>query len=86
MTTQIRLSAAAHEFVRERGGRLFVFAREGALAVATEPPEEGTYVRQPAKGIALHLPRGFVPPRRVRVELRELPEPHLVAWNDDLQA
>jgi hypothetical protein len=83
--TQVRLSAAAHEFVTARGGNLFVFAQAGALAVATDPPAEGRYVRQPAKGIALHFPQDFVPPRRIRVELREHPEPHLVAWNDDLQ-
>jgi hypothetical protein len=84
--TEIKISLAALEHVRACGGRLFVWSEAGVLEAATEPPHEGRYVKQPAKGIDLYLPDGERPPRRVRVELRELPEPHVVAYNDDLQA
>ena len=63
------------------GGRLFV----DATGAATAPPRDGVYARQPAKGIELFLPQDVPPAGRLRVELRGLPEPHLVVYNDDLQ-
>jgi hypothetical protein len=79
--TEIKISLAALDYIRAHGGRLFV----DAAGAATEPPRDGVYARQPAQGIELVLPQDVPRAGRLRVELRELPEPHLVVYNDDLQ-
>lgn len=88
---QLVASPEAVEFVRRRGGRLFVWTRSrrccgGGLSwleTSTEPDEGREFRRFPAEGFELYLPRHLRRlPEELHVDLRRFPRRRVEAyWN-----
>jgi len=90
---QVRLVASrdALEFVRVRGGRLYVWTRthrccHGALTVvesATEPPREKGFRRVADDGVEVYVPTALHRlPSELHLVLRRFPRRHVRAyWN-----
>ena len=85
MRAQVRVSLDALRHVQEHGGCLFVWREEASVRAATEQPRPGIWSRQHADGFDLYFAGGLAPAPRIRIELRVLPEPALVAYDDGLQ-
>ena len=88
---QLVASPDAVDYVRQRGGRLFVRTRSkrccsGAvswLETSTEPAEGREFRRIPTEGFELYLSRGLRRlPEELHVEVRRFPRRHVEAyWN-----
>jgi hypothetical protein len=85
MRAHVRVSLDALRHVQEHGGCLFVWREDATVRAATAQPRPGIWSRQRAEGFDLCFAGGVAPAPRIRVELRTLPEPVLVAYDDGLQ-
>jgi hypothetical protein len=84
-------SPEAVAFVRERGGRLFLWPQADRccrvatwrLRSSTEPREDRTFRRVPAEGFELYLPADLTrEPEKLEIELRRFPRRHVDGyWN-----
>jgi hypothetical protein len=92
-TTEVRLVATdeALEFLRERGGQLYVWTRthrccHGGLTVvesATEPPGEAGFRRVASDGVDVYVPDALHRlPSELHLTLHRFPRRHVRAyWN-----
>lgn len=85
-------SEEAVAFVRERGGRLFLWPTwtrccrslgTWRLESSTEPKDDRTFRRVPADGFELYVPANMTrEPEELEIELRRFPRRHVAGyWN-----
>jgi len=82
-------SPEAVAFVRERGGRLFMWPQTiryrcaaTRLASSTEPREDREFHRVPVEGFELYLPVHMREPEELEIGLRTFPRRHVQGyWN-----
>jgi hypothetical protein len=83
-------SEEAVAFVRERGGRLFLWPQRTSyccpnwrLRSSTEPDENREFRRVPTEGFELYLPRHMTrEPEKLEIEVRRFPRRHVEGyWN-----
>ena len=82
-------SAEAVAFVRERGGRLFMWPQSRLycgtvtrLESSTEPKEDREFHRVPVDGFELYLPVHMREPEELEIGLRRFPRRHVQGyWN-----
>ena len=83
-------SKEAVAFVRERGGRLFLWPQRSGyccpswrLRSSTEPAPDRKFRRVPTDGFELYLPRNLTrEPEKLEIEVRRFPRRHVEGyWN-----
>jgi hypothetical protein len=77
-TVEVRVSRRARRYIQEHGGRLFLWVdREGDFGVlkcaVTPPADAGTFVEEPADGLAVYVEDELPRPERIVVQLWALP-------------
>ena len=82
-------SSEAVAFVRERGGRLFLWPCSARccrsvmwLESSTEPKTDREFRRVPADGFELYLPTQMRQPHELELALRCFPRPHVEGYWD----
>ena len=83
-------SKEAVAFVRERGGRLFLWPQRSGyccpgwrLQSSTEPTPDREFRRVPTEGFELYFPRHMTrEPEKLEIEVRRFPRRHVEGyWN-----
>jgi hypothetical protein len=82
-------SEEAVAFVRERGGRLFLWPQRSGyccpnwrLRSSTEPDPTREFHRVPTDGFELYLPVRMREPEKLEIDLRRFPRRHVESyWN-----
>ncbi len=82
-------SPEAVAFVRERGGRLFMWPRSASccrsvtwLESSTEPRADREFRRVPADGFELYVPAGMREPDELEIAVRRFPRRHVEGYWD----
>lgn len=82
-------SAEAVAFVRERGGRLFMWPQSARccpsvlwLESSTEPRDDRVFHRVPADGFELYLPMKMQEPEELEIAVRRFPHRHVEGYWD----
>ena len=82
-------SSEAVAFVRERGGRLFLWPRSARccrsvlwLESSTEPHHDREFRRVPADGFELYVPAHMREPEELEIALRRFPRRHVEGYWD----
>ena len=82
-------SEEAVAFVRERGGRLFLWPQSTGyccpgwrLHTSTEPDPAREFHRVPADGFELYLPVHMREPKELELEVRRFPRRHVEGYWD----
>jgi hypothetical protein len=82
-------SPEAVAFVRERGGRLFLWPKSARccrsvtwLESSTEPKGDREFRRVSADGLELYVPVHMREPDELEIALRRFPRPHIESYWD----
>lgn len=82
-------SEEAVAFVRERGGRLFLWPQRSGyccpswrLKSSTEPDPDREFHRIPVEGFELYLPVRMREPEELELDVRRFPRPHVRGYWD----
>jgi hypothetical protein len=83
MATTIQVGPRVADFVRERGGRLFVWLGESGIEHETTQPNPGIdFVEIPGESFTLFVDRSIEQPDTWRLVFHRFPIPHVRAlWN-----
>lgn len=80
---EVEVGPGVVEFVREHGGRLFVWLSESGVEHETARPKSGVeFIEVPGDGFTLCVDRSIDAPERWRLVFHRFPRPHVRAlWN-----
>jgi hypothetical protein len=82
-------SEEAVAFVRQRGGRLFMWPQSARccpsviwLESSTEPRHDREFYRVPAEGFELYIPAKMREPEKLEIAVRRFPRRHVEGYWD----
>ena len=82
-TITVETDSGAAEYIREHGGRLFIWVSDAGLEHETIRPKEGiNFIELRGDGFSLHVDPAIEMPARWSLVFHRFPRPHVRAlWN-----